>query len=142
MENNLRTKLRTFYKCISSVYGEHIAQAMSIEKQDIKESLDYYSSYRFQEFTTEDIYKELIKNELLSNNSMTPITRKLVEENNIGEIFGLLDSNEKYKSTLVRAYINNSERTLNYDSIERESSIIDSFNRELAVAKVLVLQTN
>ena len=137
MESMLSKKLKNFFTVAKETYGDDMAFAMAIDKDDILESLNLYSSYRFNGYSTEDIYKELIKNELISNNVMLPITKSFIDNDEINEIFTFIDSNENYKATLIRSFINNAHKKNDYSKVKDYTDKIDSFIPEHSYGKVL-----
>ena len=139
MESLLSKKLKTFFSTAKEIYGEDMAFAMAIDKDDILESLNLYSNYRFDGYSTGDIYKELIKNELVSSNVMLPIIKSFIENNEVNEIFTFIDSNENYKATLIRSYINNSHKQNDYKDVKEYIDKIDDFTPEYSYGKVLTL---
>ena len=111
MRITLANRLKNFFKTVEGIYGEDMAYAMAMEERDIKDSLNKYSNYRFMGYDTTEIYKELIRNELLCNpneNTFVPITRALVKEGKYEECFELCEFNIKYKVALVKAFIRHS----------------------------------
>ena len=141
MEEILSKKLKTFFSTIKDIYGDDMAFAMAIEKDDIIESLNMYSNFRFNGYSTGDIYKELIKNELVSNNIMLPITKSFIEDGKVNEIFTFIDANENYKATLIRSYINNAHKPNDYERVKEYTDKIDSFVPEHSYGKVLTLKS-
>ena len=111
MRITLANRLKNFFKTVEGIYGEDMAYAMAMEERDIKDSLNKYSNYRFMGYDTTEIYKELIRNELLCNpkeNTFVPMTRALVNEGRINDCFELCEFNLKYKVALVKAFIRHS----------------------------------
>ena len=111
MRLTLANKLKIFFKTVEGIYGEDMAYAMAMEEKDIKDSLNKYSKNRFAKFDTTEIYKELVRNELLCDskeNAYVPITRTLVNEGRINDCFELCEFNLKYKVALVKAFIRHS----------------------------------
>ena len=108
MRITLANRLKNFFKAVNGIYGEDMSYAMAMEERDIKDSLNKYSKNRFAKFDTTEIYKELIRNELLckpEENVFVPITVKLVSEGDYNSCFELCEFNLKYKVALVKAFI-------------------------------------
>ena len=111
MRITLANRLKNFFKTVEGIYGEDMAYAMAMDQKDIKESLNMYSNYRFMGYDTTEIYRELIRNELLCDpkeNVFVASTRKLIEEGRRNDCFELLEFNIKYKVALVKAFIRHS----------------------------------
>ena len=101
--------LKEFYKKMENRYGEDVAVAISVEG-DMVESLNKYSGNMFEEYTTYDIYKELLKNHTLINSTdvMVDYTKKYIQERKVDELYKAIDLKSKYKADLIRSFIRTS----------------------------------
>ena len=105
----LYEKLKEFYQKIDNRYGEDMAVAISIEG-DMVDSLNKYSGNMFEGYNTYDIYKELLKNHTLMNNTgtMVEFTKKLIQDRKVDDLYRAIDLKAPYKADLIRSFIRSS----------------------------------
>ena len=104
--------MKTFYKKFNDRYGEDMAVAISCEG-DIVESLNKYSNNLFIDYNAYDIYKELLKNEALSNSEdvILGLTQHNLKERKLDDLYKAIDNKPQFKAGLIRSFIRSSHLT-------------------------------
>jgi hypothetical protein len=108
MENDITKDLKDFFNNSIQRYGEEVTYAIATWKPSIKESINYYSNNKFDKYDDKEIYKELIRNMILCNesdNMFVNFTKKMVAANDIESLYNSIQFHEQYKDAIVKAYI-------------------------------------
>lgn len=107
-KNTLAVDLKKFFTHVIDVYGDDVAYAMATWKKSITEAINYFSKNKFEKKTDVDIYKELIRNEVLcedNENDLVPLVKNMVAGNDIGAICDCIEFSDGFKETLIKAYM-------------------------------------
>ena len=137
METELSIELKMFFVKLINVYGEDVAYAMAMSKPEIIDSLNCYSNFKFDKYDSLDIYKELLKTVTLCNNTdniYADTTRNSIRKFKVSELYRQIDSDPKFRSALVKTFINKSHYSYEYiltkcedDDAKRCFNMIDNY---------------
>ena len=137
METELSVELKLFFAKLINTYGEDVAYAMAMSKPEIIDSLNYYSKFKFDKYDSLDIYKELLKTVTICNttdNIYADTTRQSIRNFKVDELYRQIDNDPKYRSALVKTFIEKSHCSYEYvltkcedDDARRCFNMVDNY---------------
>lgn len=127
--------LRNYFKYMEAVYGQDVAVATAIEKDNIKDSLSQYSN-NFEDYQDSDLYVSMFKVVITSKevNDSLEYARRKIESGEIDDIIMDMESSFYFRKDIVENVLANARKTPKelYSSSRKNKSDINSYtNRNI-----------